>query len=122
MNERKVAVVLGVGPGLGAAVARRFAREGFAVGLMARGKDKLTPVQAEIEKDGGTALSIATDATNPASVAAAFAQVRDQLGAPEVFVYNAGAFQLGGILEVTPEQFERNRTGGLESYRANGVG
>ena len=107
MNERKVAVVLGVGPGLGAAVARRFAREGFAVGLMARGKDKLTPVQAEIEKDGGTALSIATDATNPASVAAAFAQVRDQLGAPEVFVYNAGAFQMGGILEVTPEQFEQ---------------
>lgn len=106
MSERKVAVVLGVGPGLGGAVARRFAHEGFAMGLMARGEDKLTPVQAEIEKSSGTALSIPTDATDPASVALAFAQVREKLGTPEVFVYNAGAFQMGGILEVTPEQFE----------------
>jgi len=107
MSERKVAVVLGVGPGLGAAAARRFAREGFALGLMARGQDKLTPIQTAIEKAGGTALSIPTDATDPASVAAAFKLVRDRLGAPaEVLVYNAGAFQLGGILDVTPEQFE----------------
>jgi len=107
MSERKVAVVLGVGPGLGAAVARRFARAGFAIGLMARGQDKLTPVQEEIKKSGGTALSIPTDATDPASVAAGFAQVHDKLGVPEVFVYNAGAFQMGGIVEVTPEQFEQ---------------
>lgn len=106
MNEHKVAVVLGVGPGLGAAAARRFAREGFAVGLMARGQDKLTPVQEDIEKAGGKALSISTDATDPASVVAAFAQVHDKLGDPDVFIYNAGAFQMGGILEVTPEQFE----------------
>ncbi len=106
MNQEKVAVVLGVGPGLGAAVARRFAREGFAVGLMARGEDKLTPVQAEIEKGGGKALSVPADATDPASVVSAFARVREELGAPEVFVYNAGTFQPGGILEVSPEQFE----------------
>jgi len=106
MSEQKIAVVLGVGPGLGAATALRFAREGFALGLMARGQDKLTPVQAEIEKSGGTALSLPTDATDPASVASAFAQVREKLGAPEVFVYNAGAFQMGGILEITPEQFD----------------
>lgn len=107
MSERKVAVVLGVGPGLGAAAARRFAREGFAVGLMARSQDKLTPVQIEIEKAGGTARSVPTDATDPASVTAAFKRVRDQFGTPaEVFIYNAGAFQMGGILDVTPEQFE----------------
>lgn len=108
MSESKVAVVLGVGPGLGATVARRFASEGFALGLMARSEEKLTPIQKEIEEGGGTALSIPADATDPASVSSAFAQVMQQLGPPEVFVYNAGAFQMGGILEITPEQFEYN--------------
>lgn len=108
MSESKVAVVLGVGPGLGTAVARRFAREGFAVGLMARSEEKLTPLQTEIENGGGTALSISTDATDPASVTSAFAKVKQQLGSPEVFVYNTGAFQMSGILELTPDQFEHN--------------
>ncbi len=86
MSEPKVAVILGVGPGLGAAIARRFARAGFTVALMARNAEKLTTIQTQIEQDGGTALSISTDATDPASVTAAFTQVK-QLGNPEVFVY-----------------------------------
>ncbi len=106
MSQSKVAVVLGVGPGLGTAIARRFAREGYRVGLMARGKDKLAQIQTEIEQQGGSALSIAVDATSPDSVTAAFAQVQEQLDAPEVFIYNAGIFQVGGILELTPAQFE----------------
>ncbi len=108
MSESKVAVVLGVGPGLGAAVVRRFASQGFSLGLMARSEEKLTPLQTEIENNGGTALSISTDATNLASVTSAFAQVQQKLGSPEVFVYNTGAFQMSGILEITPEQFEYN--------------
>jgi NAD(P)-dependent dehydrogenase (short-subunit alcohol dehydrogenase family) len=106
MSQSNVAVVLGVGPGLGAAVAHRFAREGFAVGLMARNSQQLTQIQSEIEQSGGKALSVTVDATDPASVKAAFEQVRSQLGSPEVFVYNAGAFKMAGILELTPEQFE----------------
>ncbi len=107
MSEPQVAVILGVGPGLGAAIARRFARAGFTVVLMARNAEKLTTIQTQIEQAGGTALSISTDATDPASVTAAFTQVK-QLGNPEVFVYNTGAFQMSGILEITPEQFENN--------------
>jgi NAD(P)-dependent dehydrogenase (short-subunit alcohol dehydrogenase family) len=102
----KVAAVLGVGPGLGAAVARRFAREGFSVGLMARGEASLTATREKVEGSGGTALAVAADATDAASVASAFDQVREKLGEPEVFVYNAGAFQMGGILELSPEQFD----------------
>ena len=115
MSESKVAVVLGVGSGLGAAVARRFANQGFTLGLMARSEDKLTPIQTEIEKNGGKALSITADATDAASVTSAFAEVKQKLGTPEVFVYNTGAFQMGGILEITPEQFEYN-------WRANCFG
>ncbi len=102
----KVAVVLGIGPGLGAAVARRFAREGFAVGLMARGEEGLAAAREEIESAGGTAFAALTDATDAASVASAFEEIREKLGDPEVFVYNAGAFQMGGILDLSPEQFD----------------
>ncbi|BAZ26865.1 short-chain dehydrogenase/reductase SDR [Kalymmatonema gypsitolerans NIES-4073] len=108
MSQSNVAVVLGVGPGLGAAVAHRFAREGFAVGLMARSSQQLTQIQSEIEQSGGKALSVTVDATDAASVKAAFEEVSSQLGSPEVFVYNAGAFKMAGILELTPEEFEQN--------------
>ena len=104
--DGKVAVILGAGPGLGAAIARRFAHEGFAVGLMARRKESLSAVQEEIEGASGTTLAVETDATDVGSVGQAFDRVRDELGNPEVFVYNAGAFQMGGILELTPEQFD----------------
>jgi short-subunit dehydrogenase len=73
---------------------------------MARTLEKLTPIQQEIENSGGQALSISVDATDPTSVADAFEQVRSQLGNPEVFIYNAGAFKMGGILEISPQQFE----------------
>jgi len=108
----KVAAVLGVGPGLGATVARRFAREGFAVGLMARGEESLAAAREEVEALGGTALAVTADATDAASVASSFDRVREELGEPEVFVYNAGAFQMGGILELSPEQFD-------DCFRAN---
>jgi NAD(P)-dependent dehydrogenase (short-subunit alcohol dehydrogenase family) len=108
----KVAAILGVGPGLGAAVARRFAREGFAVALMARKEESIAGAREEIEAEGGTALPVTADATDPSSVKTAFGRVRDEIGDPEVFVYNAGAFQMGGILEVSPEMFD-------ECFRAN---
>lgn len=111
----KTAAILGVGPGLGAAVARRFAREGFAVALMARREGSAAGVREEIEGAGGTALPVSADATDPASVAAAFDQIRSNLGAPEVFVYNAGAFQMGGILDLSPEKFD-------ECFKANCAG
>ncbi|MDP8899809.1 MAG: SDR family NAD(P)-dependent oxidoreductase [Actinomycetota bacterium] len=111
----KTAAILGVGPGLGAAVARRFAREGFAVALMARREGSVAGVREEIEGAGGTALPISADATDPASVAAAFDEVRSNLGDPEVFVYNAGAFQMGGILDLSPEKFD-------ECFKANCAG
>jgi len=114
MSER-VAAVLGVGPGLSAAVARRFVSEGFGVALMARREESVARVREEIEDGGGTALPVLADATDPGSVAAAFERVRGELGDPEVFVYNAGAFRLGGILDLSPQQFD-------ECFRANCAG
>ena len=111
----KVAAVLGVGPGLGTAIARRFAGEGFAVALMARREQSVVAAREEIKGSGGEALPVATDATDPDSVATAFERVRAELGDPEVLVYNAGAFRMGGVLEVSPAKFD-------ECFKANCAG
>ncbi|MEL7039421.1 MAG: SDR family NAD(P)-dependent oxidoreductase [Cyanobacteria bacterium J06592_8] len=103
-----VAVILGVGSGLGSAVARQFARQGYAVALMARTLEHLAPIEQEIKQLGETAISVEVDATNSVKVAEAFAEVRATLGTPEVLIYNAGMLQIGGILELTPEQFEQS--------------
>ena len=110
--DDKVAAIMGVGPGLGAAIARRFAREGFAVGMMARSEESLSATQEEVESAGGQTLAVRADATDAGSVASAFDEVRNSLGNPEVFVYNAGAFRMGGVLEVSPEDFD-------DCFRAN---
>jgi len=106
MKNEKIIAILGVGPGLGSAVARRFAREGFAVALMARREDSLRDIHTHITSADGRALSLLVDAMDPASISAAFAEVRAKLGDPSVFVYNAGTFRPGSVLEVKPEQFE----------------
>src|SRR3954471_11320676 len=98
----KVAIVIGAGPGLGAAVARRFAREGFTVGAVAR---KRETVEALAQSIAGRAY--AADTTDAAQIAKLFADVRADLGTPEVLVYNASAFKMGGILEISPEDFEQ---------------
>jgi NADP-dependent 3-hydroxy acid dehydrogenase YdfG len=82
---------------------------------MARGEDSVAGAREEIEELGGTALPVSTDATDPPSVESAFGRVREELGDPEVFIYNAGAFQMGGILEIEPNKFD-------ECFRANCAG
>ena len=96
-----VAVVVGAGPGLGAAMARRFAQAGMAVAVARRQKDQLESLVSEI---GGRAY--ACDATDHGAVEALFAAVESDLGSPTVVSFNAGAYRPGGVLEITPEDFE----------------
>jgi len=115
MSENKVIAVVGVGPGLGTTVPVRFAREGYAVGLIARGQDKLDAARGVLEDGGATVATVAADGTDEAQVASAFAALKDQLGAPDVLVYNAGAFVRGGILELSAQDF-------VSSWNANCLG
>jgi NAD(P)-dependent dehydrogenase (short-subunit alcohol dehydrogenase family) len=64
-------------------------------------------VRAAIEAEKGTARGYTCDAGDPKSVSQAFACVRAELGDASVLVYNAGAFQMGGVMELSPEDFER---------------
>lgn len=98
--------IVGVGPGLGAALAGRFAAGGHAVALLSRTATHRSPILERMARSSGQARGFDCDATSPASVEAAFAKVRDTLGDPEVLVYNAGVFAVGGLLELDPARFE----------------
>ena len=76
--EGKVAIVSGVGPGLGQANARALAREGASVVLAARNADYLAQVQAEIEAGGGRALAVPTNLVEPDQVASLVARTTDR--------------------------------------------
>jgi len=95
----EVGIVVGVGPGLGWALVRRFAKAGLGMVACARDPRDLEPLA---RADGIDVKLEACDATKPADVARVF----DKLD-PAVAIFNAGAFQRGGILEITPETFER---------------
>lgn len=103
---RETAVIVGAGPGLGWALVERFAQAGMHTLAAARHPEKLRQL---IDGTGrGDAIQAhACDATRPEDVAALFDAATQRFGTPEVVVYNAGAYQPGGILEIAPEDFER---------------
>ncbi|WP_254524905.1 SDR family NAD(P)-dependent oxidoreductase [Natrinema caseinilyticum] len=100
----RTAVIAGVGPGLGASIARRFVAEGCRVGLFARSADYLEELATELGED---ALAVPTDVTDPEQVAAGFREVRDAFGPVDVLVNNASGGAWSGLRDITPDEFER---------------
>lgn len=105
MGDRQAAVIVGVGPGLGFALCQRFATAGMRVAAAARHKDRVEQLLRETPLDGARAY--ACDATDRTEVERLFAQVDEELGTPEVVVFNAGAFQPNPVLDIDPEDFAR---------------
>jgi NAD(P)-dependent dehydrogenase (short-subunit alcohol dehydrogenase family) len=93
------ALIVGVGPGLSASLARLFAANGMSVALAARRTDKLAALAAET----GASLH-ACDATQPAEVERLFAEVDDRWGAPDVVVYNASGRVRGPLIGLDPAE------------------
>jgi NAD(P)-dependent dehydrogenase (short-subunit alcohol dehydrogenase family) len=107
MAAGEVAVVVGVGPGLGAALGRRFAREGMKVALAARNPDKLTPMVAELEKLGGGGRGYRCDATNEGEVQALLSRVERDLGPVQLAVFNASGRVRKSILDIETAELEQ---------------
>jgi NAD(P)-dependent dehydrogenase (short-subunit alcohol dehydrogenase family) len=111
MSKRPVCVVVGVGPGNGAAFARRFDREGYALALLAR--DEAT--SREVAGGLTEARAYACDVTDLAAIERVFAAIRADLGDPEVVVYNAGSGTFGAFDDIKPADLEA-------SWRVNTLG
>ena len=109
MPISKTAVIAGVGSGLGASLARKFAKEGCRVGLLARSLEFIDSLAAELKRGGTDAVGLMADIANPAQVSRAFEQIRGKLGTVDILVHHAsagGPFNRG-LLDTAPEDFER---------------
>jgi NAD(P)-dependent dehydrogenase (short-subunit alcohol dehydrogenase family) len=104
-EAKPVAVVIGVGPGLGASLARRFA-EKYAVAINARTPDFVHTLANDIRARSGVALEVQADISKPGQVSNAFEMIRTRLGEPNILLFNAAAGPFGNVNEVTAEQFE----------------
>lgn len=110
--HKPVCVVVGVGPGNGAAIARRFAAEGYATALVARRPELIEHLAQEL---GPPAKAYRCDAADPTSLVTTCDAIQAELGPVDVLVYNAGSGVWGTVEEITAEAFE-------STWRVNGLG
>ncbi|WP_421725689.1 SDR family NAD(P)-dependent oxidoreductase [Bauldia sp.] len=106
MADQNVAVVAGVGPGLGIALVEKFAAEGMKVAAAARNAEKVNGLLAERNLTT-KARAYACDVSDAGSVVALFGMVEADFGHPSLVAFNAGAFTMGGIADLNPDDVER---------------
>jgi len=101
MSKANAILVVGAGDATGGAIARRFAREGYVACVTRRHADKLAPLVAQIEAEGGRAHAFGSDARKEDEVTALFAQIEKDIAPIEVVVFNIGANVRFPIAETT---------------------
>jgi NAD(P)-dependent dehydrogenase (short-subunit alcohol dehydrogenase family) len=104
MSQAPVAVVTGVGPGTGAALARRFAAGGYRVAMLARDRERLAALEAEV----AGARAYPCDVADEAQIDAAIERIRAELGTPSVLVHNAVGGAFGRFLDIEPQVLAQN--------------
>jgi NAD(P)-dependent dehydrogenase (short-subunit alcohol dehydrogenase family) len=101
----EIVAVVAAGPGLGLSVARRFAREGADIALVARSAERLSPLVGELEALGVRVHAASADVADEASLRAAMGDVRRVLGDPTVLVYNGSEYVEGRPTSVGYDAF-----------------
>jgi NAD(P)-dependent dehydrogenase (short-subunit alcohol dehydrogenase family) len=105
MNASRTLLVIGAGPGLGLAVARRFGKEGYAVGLVSRSAERHPGYLDELRAAGVQAVAVTADVRRDGELARAVAEVEDQLGPVDVVYHGPGASDpsvaTAGIIDTT---------------------
>jgi NAD(P)-dependent dehydrogenase (short-subunit alcohol dehydrogenase family) len=112
MANNKVAVVAGVGPGIGARFVETFALEGYRVAALARRAESLEKIRVGLGGVAERCVFWSTDITDPDVVKQTFARVRKELGPVNLLICNAGGgVKRGSFLDVSPQDFLRNLHG-----------
>jgi NAD(P)-dependent dehydrogenase (short-subunit alcohol dehydrogenase family) len=107
MAKRKVVAITGGSAGVGRAAAVAFARHGYDVGLLARGREGLEGATRDVIEAGGAAVAFQTDVADTVQVEEAATGIESQLGPIDVWVSNAMTSAFGFFREIEPRDFER---------------
>ncbi|MEI8144419.1 MAG: SDR family oxidoreductase [Alphaproteobacteria bacterium] len=103
MTDKGNAIIIGYGPGIGAAVAETFGREGYSLSLIARDPAKLNAAVTSLAAEGLKAKGFAADAGDEASLTTALSEARAAFGGASVLVYNAAFWRPGPTLDLTAD-------------------
>ena len=106
MSQSRTAIVTGAARGIGAAVAKRLAKDGFAVAVIDLDAASTAETVGAIEAEGGTALGVGADVSDAEQVKAAVAEVAEKLGPPTVLVNNAGILRDNLIFKMTDSDWD----------------
>lgn len=102
------AIIAGVGPGLGSALARAFARQGLGIALISRRAESSEPVAQELRAKGTPVLVVPTDVTDIQAVRTAVESIKSNLGPATVLAYNASGYGSGPFLDLDPAMFRQS--------------
>jgi short-subunit dehydrogenase len=103
----EVVVITGASAGIGRALARRFARDGARIGLLARGHEGLEGARRDVETLGGEALPIPTDVSDPVQVEAAASMIEENFGPIDIWINNAMVSVFSPVKEMQAEEYKR---------------
>ena len=106
-TDRRVAVVIGAGDATGGAIAKRFAKEGYAVVVTRRQKEALEGLAQSIRNDGGDVHAFGCDARNETDMESMFKDIEADIGSIEVVIFNIGANVRFSILETTERVYRK---------------
>ena len=102
--SQPLTIILGAGPGLGLALARRFANEGHDLALMARDEDRLSKMAETVAKETGqTVKGFTADGTDLDSIRGALTRIHGSLGPTRVFIHNASRWLPDTGPELAPD-------------------
>ena len=111
----ETALIAGVGPGLGASLARAFSGQGYAVALISRHAESSEPVISRISSLGGKAVALRVDLADPSAAKAAVVKAHSALGPITAMAYNASGYGRGPFLQLEPQTF-------LDSFQVGVMG
>lgn len=107
MSQPAAALVVGAGDATGGAIARAFAREGYVACVTRRQADRLAPLVAQIEAEGGRACAFGSDARDEEQVVALVERIESTVGPIEVLVFNIGANVPEAILDESARKYRK---------------
>ena len=102
--SKKVCLITGVGPGTGASLARRFARGGYQIAMLARDKERLRELESEIQESKG----FVCDVSDEIAVTNVVNNVVSEIGQPEILIHNAVGAVFGNFMEIDPADLNAN--------------
>lgn len=113
----KICTLVGIGPGLGMAIAKKFGSEGYQIAMIARRSDAIDQYKNILNEQEIKAQGFSADASNTESLVNAFEKIQQTIGKSEVLIYNAAALKQGYPMSITAEDlvqdFKVNVAGAL---------